>query len=618
MSDDGTWLDYVGPPEWQAGGGSDIVDHHNVDVTLIKENAVEKMFKNMNKNIGNLVKNIETKVKPNEITLKQLDKTTTRENALIAASNVGVSVVYGVKSIPSFMIGFVKFLWAMIIIAVLLFVLYIVFYLIYYYHPQFFFICHWTGFHTYMSRFYTDFKSNVAQLADVNRTLNLSRSGVHGAWKKIAGYDLATELAPIKSILNQVGSLTDDELTHIFRFWNSLKNIKGTLEKMDLGLIGDDKYLEDGEVNPEHTNIKDLAAKAEAIRKLRNEVAKLKTTIDQKEMANMASGIVGSLDPVKLYWMKLIINGTTSNDETLQRIHETLNGVDPNQNLWAIHIKQDSPCDKRPLTSNERIYMEIKRFLSKCNANDKNNVKAFIDSVLIENSNSPPTLKPEAYADTRAIFDAIMAVYELDLMLNYYLYDIRLGYETRKSGYRLNFVIWTYYWWPYAQWLFVIKIGKQTWEKFPRNFKNSVLSFLEWWVSLPEALARLPLTLAGEGFQQHKDSNYPIFNYLNNIVEPFFIPKHIATQLKPDTVEHFGFLKGLLSIGLFFMAILDVAMAMVFMITQPIKFLMMLIGFVVALGLMVVYILITVIGLHYVFAGIWAVITVLCAAVFFT
>ena len=535
---------------------------------------------------------------------------------------------------------------ALLVIVIIIFVLYIVFYLIYYYHPQIFFICHWTGFETYMTKYYADFRSHT------NTLDSCSMSGqIKNAYKTLVGYDIMTELAEVQSLLTGINAINDDELKHIFRFWNSLKNIKGVLQKMDLALIGDDKYLVDGELDPEKSEIKDLASKSEKMRKFRDKIGKLKETIDKKENANTDSGIIGSLDPIKLYWTLLMIDDNYSKDATLKAIHDRMSTVNMNDNVWAMHIKQPPLCktnidnnsyykDKydhawpydgpkpsfeeymdtvltsRPLSNNERIYLEIKKFLFNCG--NKENVKTFINSVLIIGEPGVvPSLRPEAYTEIRAVLDTIMAVYELDLMLNYYLYDIRIGYETRKSGYRFNVVIWTYFWWPYAQWLFVIKIGKQTWGKFPKNFTNAVFSFLEWWVSLPEALAKLPMTLAGEGFQQPKDSNYPFYNYINNITEPF-IPKHIASQMKPDLVEHFGFLKGLLSIGTFFMAILDVAMALVFMITEPLKFIMMLIGFVVALALMVVYILLTVFGLHYVFGGIWAVWTVLMAALFFT
>lgn len=585
-------------------------------------------------------------ITPEKPEYREYQKGQYKENALIMAGNAGKHIWFEIKSIPLYIVKFGAFLKAIVIIALVLIVLYIVFYLIYYYHPQFFFICHWTGFNTYMSRFYDDFKKHVKHI----NTFALSGAAQH-AYKALAGYDIVSELAEIKGLLagkSGVASLSDEELSYVFRFWNSLKNVKGSLQKMDLALIGDDKYLEDGEVNPDNKAIKDLEAKAKKVRELRDKIGKVRSSIDTKEMASVASGVMGSLNPFKLFWMKLMIENKTKQDTTLQHLVDTMGHLDPNENVWAMHIQMSPPCDKRPLTSNERIYLEIKRFLSKCG--NPQGVLNFIDSVLDapppvipkpEDQSTPepssglvsafpvsspstiiaPRLKPGAYAETRAIFDAIMAVYELDLMLNTYLYDIRLGYETRKSGYRMNFVIWTYYWWPYAQWLFVIKIGKQTWGKFPKNFKDSVLSFLEWWITLPEALLKLPMTLAGEKpkerFEQPGDSNYPLFNYMNNIIEPF-IPKHISRQLKPDTVEHFGFLKGLLSIGKFFMGILMVVTKLIFMITQPVKFLMMLIGFVVALGLMIVYILITVIGLHYVLAGIWAVITVLMVALFFT
>lgn len=588
-------------------------------------------------------------------------QTAPNENAVTIVAEVGDTMRKGISRTPRFILLLVDFLWAVLVLALIFLVLYIAFYLIYYYHPQFFFICHWTGFDTYMKSYYTDLKDHVERLRSFSAATPIQKK-----YFELAGYDLRGDIDSVVGggLLNTVSSLSDEELVLIFRFWNSLKNPKGMLQGMDLGLIENDKYLEDGEIDPDKAELKDLVDKAAKVRELRENMKKLKETLQSKENSRNGSGIIGSLDPQKLYWMKLMIEGMVELDTTLLHYSKTIGNLDANGNFWAMHVQLGGTCDKRPLESNERIFLEIKRFLGKCE--NKNSVLEYINLVLdppdsyknalgidtsveveeekasalpsvdvnaavdllgsavassmgVKGDTSLPRIKQNAYSETRAIFDTIMAIYELDIMLNYYLYDIRLGYETRKSGYRLNFVLFTYYWWPYAQWIFVVKIKQQIWEKFPDDFKNSALSFLEFWVTLPEALAKLPLTLAGEGFEQQGDSNFPVLNYINNIISPF-VPRHVVTELakEPDTVEHFGFLKGLLSIGKFFMAIIGVAMGLVFVITEPLKFIMMIIGFFLALSLMVVYILITVIGLHYVIAGIWAVAVVLIPAVFFT
>lgn len=526
------------------------------------------------------------------------------------------TLLKGIMMTPGFTQALYSFLLALVGLAVIFLIMYVVYYLIYNYHPQFFFICHSTAFSVFMNGYYKDMRRHIEYLSTFPEKVAASK--IYSLYCELAQYNPASTIkSTIGRDIAEVSDFSDAELEHIFRFWTSLKNPKHSLSKMDLALIDEDKYLEDGEVNPGNVELQGLVEKAEKMRSLREKVSSLKSTLNTHEMeSSFASGIVGSLDPLKLYWIKLIIEGRMGDDPTLSELFVTVPVTGyPLRKLRTKHIKLDKEgCTSRPLTDNERIYLEALNFVEKTrNKKDVvlNIINELISEVPISSAEKPkestfqtnmnkltnepkedpnkkpmmtPMIKTNALEETSAIFNAIMAVYELDLMLNYYLYDIRLGYETRKSGYRLNFVIWTYYWWPYAQWLYEIKIKKQIWEKFPQKFKKQMVDFMSWWVTIPEKLSDLPMTLAGENFQPSQDDRFPILNALSQ-----FLRVTNSNNKKPDVVEHFGFLKGLLSIGKFFTSILDVAKAMANAITNPIKFLTMLIGFVIGIVCMMIY-----------------------------
>jgi hypothetical protein len=321
--------------------------------------------------------------------------------------------------------------------------------------------------------------------------------------------------------------------------------------------------------------------------------------LDKAEFKTQDSDIIGCLDPLKLEWIKLVLEGNEAKDPTLEALSHTLSGV-TGGDCWSVHLKTDV-CEARPLTPNERTYLEVKKYCQNCQKITE--AITYIELVKEDPAN--------AYNETREIFDSMMSIYELDLMLNNYLHDIKLGYETRKSGFKLNFVVLRYFLWPYLVWTYVIKIYTQVWgefgERFLKKLTNAFTQMIEWWLTIPPMLSALPQSFAGgEAFEQHTDPKYKMLSRMRTLFD------------KRDTVEHFGFLKGLISIGEFFKGILDAVTSLMFAITNPIKFLMMLIGFVMSLILIILYSISTVFFLHYVLAAAWMIIIVLIPAIFMT
>lgn len=509
--------------------------------------------------------------------------------------------------IPNFCIKLAKFLYAIVVIVLILLLFYIIYYLIYNMYPQLGFICHWIGFDSYMEKHYSEMKQHFKTLIAF---VEQSPTDVQSAYYSL-GYNLPETIkGPILEHLKTFNECPDDMLVNVFKFWDSLQNPTGILSKMDLNLLPEE-YLKDGEMDPENALLKELIEYASKMKAFRQTISSLKETINNSEFQKVDLDIVGCLDPIKLHWLKLLLEGNESKDETLNNMVDKFKGFSFDVNYWALHLNIEG-CGIEPFTDNEKVFFEIMNYKNKCSNHGA--AIQYINNVLEyktdKDSNMEfPNIKPNSLEGTRQIMNSIMSVYDLDLKLNYYFYDIRVSYETRKAGYRLNFVVLTYYLWPWLQWVFIIKIGQQIWMPFGENFKKKFVGFLEWWATLPEFLAKLPLILGGEGFEQHdkvQDSRYVFLNFITNLVD------------KRDTVEHFGFLKGLLSIGKFFAGILQVAKALVFAITEPLKFLMMLIGFVIALAMMIVYILLTVTGISFVLAFIWAVLIVLVPALFFT
>jgi len=426
-----------------------------------------------------------------------------------------------------------------------------------------------------MESYYSDMKSHFKT---IKTFCNSGEDLLDDLHKNISGYDLKIMInSSIKENIDNLESITDDELMNVFKFWDSLKSPNGFLSKIDLGDINDDRYYTEGEIDLENDNFKRLQKYHEQMMTLKNKIGSLKDDIDKSEFSNYTSYIFGCFDKIKIKWIFLMLNNKVDTDPTLKSIHDKFFNIPSIEDYWAYHIKTPDCEDVIPLTTNERIYFEIKELIGKCTNTESLNLYL----CMLMNDES------KCYENTKKYFDVVMAVYELDLMLNYYLFDIKYGYETRKGGFKLNFVMLRYYWWPYISWIYVVKIWKQTWgemgERFVFKLKSTMLSFLEWWISLPVFLAGLPLSLAGEGFKHHTDSDYKYLNILLN-----FFGKH------------------------------DVAKALVFAITQPLKFLMMLIGFVIALFIMIIYTLLTVCGIHFAFAAIYTFWVVIFFAILIT
>lgn len=426
--------------------------------------------------------------------------------------------------------GAAKFLVSLFGLVILLFVLYIIYIFIFKAHPRLFFLCRWSPFDSYMSGYISDMQNHFETITAFSQS---GATNIKNMCYSVTGNRIMDHVQEIIPEIDALSKVDSDEMVMIFKFWNALKTPYGFISKIDLTSL-DENYLNEGDVDLTKSSFKQLVANAELMGSLKDKVKNVKDMIDNSEYMREDSNIIGCNDLLKLKWTKLFLQGriSESDDATLLALHSTLKDIQ-GTDLWALHLKTDV-CEARPLTPNERIYMEIKQYNEKCQ--NKAAVIEWIDLVLAD--------PQSALVETTEIFDCIMAIYELDLMLNYYLYDIKVGYETRKGGFKLNFVILRYFLWPYIQWALVVKIFTQVWGKFGERFvlklKSTFIQFLEWWASIPLMLVSLPMTLAGENFQQHTDPNYKVLTFLNNVFG------------KKDTVEHFGFLKGLISVGDFF------------------------------------------------------------------
>jgi len=503
---------------------------------------------------------------------------------------------YILMFIVYFIIEVVKFLLSIFALLLLLLLVYLIYIFIYKGHPRLFFIARWSPFHSYMSSYIDDMMVHFKSLKSL---IDKQASPIQSKCYQLTNNNLITAIGKIAPQIDELATMSKDDIILLFKFWDSLKSPTGFLSKIDLGDIDDSSYLTNDEVDVNNPKFKKLVESAEKLRTLASDLKSLKSTLNDNEFAKKESEIIGCMDPLKLKWIQLILKNEVNTDSTLLALSQTLANVSGTDS-WAIHLKTDV-CAARPLTPNERIYLEIKDYCNKCQ--DKTTVLEYIALVLADEG--------AALKETRQIFNGIMSVYELDLMLNYYLYDIKLGYETRKSGFKLNFVVLRYFLWPYIQWTFVVKIYTQIWGTFGTRFvqklKTEFGSTIEWWNTIPAMLTKLPQSFAGgEGFESHTDPKYKYFALVDKIFG------------KKDTVEHFGFLKGLISIGEFFKGILDAVTSLMFAITNPIKFLMMLIGFVMSIILIIAYSILTVFFVQYILGAVWTLIVVIIPAIFMT
>ena len=203
-------------------------------------------------------------------------------------------------------------------------------------------------------------------------------------------------------------------------------------------------------------------------------------------------------------------------------------------------------------------------------------VKQYADS--IEKEGLPSKSKK-----TKEEAASFLAATTLKMHLHDYMSAINLAYDMRKSGGVGNFIMFRVFMKEYVQYVFKETIPNQ-WKTYGKDLKKSA----QWYIGLINSkkvssyFENLPKTLAGiEGFIP-EEIRPPMNEIFGGIFEE-------RPPIEPDVVEHFGFLKGLLSIGKFFENILKVALALVSAVTNPARFFRIVVGFILGLFIGLLY-----------------------------
>jgi len=190
---------------------------------------------------------------------------------------------------------------------------------------------------------------------------------------------------------------------------------------------------------------------------------------------------------------------------------------------------------------------------------------------------------------TNDMFDFLTGVHMLHLMSNEYHDQITFSYDTRKAlSMGMQFNIWTLYYVPYAEKTFTVRVPN-IWRNFGETFTSNFDLFMTGWDKLRGIFVNLPRRLAGsEMFSNDHPENF---------------------DNEEEVVENFGFLKGLISIGEFFGTIIEVALALFKLVSDPInavfKIIMIVLGTVLGLALLLGHTLLTMVGMHWVLAFVW-------------
>lgn len=176
-----------------------------------------------------------------------------------------------------------------------------------------------------------------------------------------------------------------------------------------------------------------------------------------------------------------------------------------------------------------------------------------------------------------------------------YIDKIFTMYRFRKSGGLGNMTLLEITMMEYIEYVWVPPQGivPKIWMNYVKDLDEVVGGFREWLRSpaVNSFVMKLPATIGGVETFDNKSSKEAFAADKN--VEEFLLPPHA----KPgDTIEEFGFLKGLLqipkilmTIADFFQTLMAVAMALVNAITNPIAVLRILIGIIVGVLFVILY-----------------------------
>lgn len=183
-----------------------------------------------------------------------------------------------------------------------------------------------------------------------------------------------------------------------------------------------------------------------------------------------------------------------------------------------------------------------------------------------------------------SMIDLTIGLELLHLYMNIYYPEIKQLHNNRRFGF-FNLLVMMVE--PYVKTLIVDNVQKNWKDLFSakgrdKNYKD----FLKSWAKIGDSLKNLPRKLANtsEKFDEEDSAKEPV-------------------------IEGFGFLKGLLSIGDFFMAILNVARGLAKLVSKPMDMLFMIfkmvIGLVVGLFLMIVFALLSLPPFIYIVYGLY-------------
>lgn len=189
-----------------------------------------------------------------------------------------------------------------------------------------------------------------------------------------------------------------------------------------------------------------------------------------------------------------------------------------------------------------------------------------------------------------SMFDFLTAVHMMHLMTNEYHDQITFSYDTRKAlTLGMQFNVWTLYYVPYAEKTFTVRIPN-IWTGFGDIFASNRDFILDGWSKLRSMLVSLPKNLASS---ELFTNDYPTSSDDKN-------------ENDEDVVETFGFLKGLLSIGEFFANIIEVAIALFKLVTDPVntvfRMIVIVLGTIMGLVLLLGHTLLTLLGIHWLIA----------------
>lgn len=202
-------------------------------------------------------------------------------------------------------------------------------------------------------------------------------------------------------------------------------------------------------------------------------------------------------------------------------------------------------------------------------------------------------------AYVRQMVDLCIGVNLIYLYLHVYFTDIIDLHRSRRfSFYNLLFILLK----PYMKKYIFEGIIDPAKDIFTSNaFMKNMHLFTEKWDAIGPMLVNLPKTLA-EGFEQKQAEK-----------------QKQEEKHKPDVIEGFGFLKGLLSIGEFFKTILELAIAIAGMLKDPIGaifyIIKLIVGTLIGLVLLLFYALLSLPPFIFIVYGIYYVIFVIVAFV---